>query len=170
MSEGLPIHSRRHRCFLAIEPGQGIVWYKHTNAERAGMDREESCVEKLVKVLHQEDSIPGVPGILPCFLKPTRTLLHRTIIITMLPTGAGVEMVMLLRDDMAGPDARPNRRPWAPWLSLAGDGTTSCSVKTRGPKLIDDPLGLFEVYIHTSRGKHVVEFVIVNVVRTVLPR
>lgn len=134
------------------------------------MDREESCVEKLVKMLHQEDAIPGVPSVLPCFLEPTRTLLHRSIVITVLPPGAGVEMVMLLRDDMAGLDARAYGRTWAPWLSFAGDGTRSCSVKTRGPKIICDPPSLFKVYIHASRRKHVVEFVIVSVVRTVLPR
>jgi hypothetical protein len=93
-----------------------------------------------------------------------RTILHGPIVITVLPIGAGVEMVMLLRDDMAGLYARAYRRTWALWLSFAGDGITSGSVKTRGLKIVCDSPSLFKVYIHASRREHLVKFVIINIV------
>ncbi len=134
------------------------------------MNRKESCVEKLVEMLHQEDAIPGVPGVLPCFLKPARTLLHRPIFITVLVADARIKMVMLLGDDMAGLDARADRRTWAPWLSFPGDGTTCCSINTRRPKIIYDPPSLVHVYVHASRRKHAVQFVIVSIGQAIVRR
>lgn len=81
VSESLAIGSRRHRGSFAIELDQGVIGYKYTNSKRVGIDRKESRVEELMDVLHQENAVPGVPGVLPGLLKPTRAYVLYIIIL-----------------------------------------------------------------------------------------
>lgn len=79
------------------------------------MDGEETCIKKLVEVAHQEDAVFRGPGSLPYFLKPAWAILRTTtVIIIILLVDIGVEVIVLLRNDIAGLEGRANRRTDTP--------------------------------------------------------
>jgi len=106
MAEGVLIDVWRHRCLLAIIPDQGIIGDKDTNAKCARMYREEACIEKIMKMLHKENTISTAPGTLPGLLKSTRTVSDRIVAVNM-PTGDRIQMIVLLRYNMASLDTGP---------------------------------------------------------------
>lgn len=97
------------------------------------MYRKEACVEKVVEMAYQNDTILQSPGPTLRVLEPSWTELD-AVIVASLFFGNLVEMKMLLRNDMACLDGRADAWVDTPRRAFAGDVAAACCQQARGPK------------------------------------
>lgn len=115
--QGSAVNTIGHLCHLAVELQDDVEGHKGSDTQRVGVDGKEPLVKVLVEMLQHRYAILGAPSVFP------RTPETAAAVQVILLVGAranvdGVEIILVLWDDVAGLDTGADEASSAPGLSL----------------------------------------------------